>query len=117
MAQRRTGRIVVALIAIASVAPALHAQYWAPPPPPRYYRTLPPPGYGGPPPPPGYYRGAPPPRRYRRCRSDGGDTIIGAIAGGLLGNVIAGRGNRGVSTFAGAGAGALAGHEIGRNCR
>lgn len=53
-------------------------------------------------------------RRYsrsNRCSSAGG-TILGAIAGGLLGNAVAGRGNRGVGTVLGAGAGALAGRAI-----
>jgi len=73
------------------------------------------------------YRGD---RRYRgyrggyRCRDNGtGGTIIGAIAGGLLGNEIArgsGRyGRRGDGTtgaIIGAGVGALAGRAIDRNC-
>jgi hypothetical protein len=118
----RQGRGLAALLAALAFAPALPAQYWAAP-PPRYDRHPPPPPVYGGPPPPDYYReppGDPPPRsprRYRRCRDDAGPSIIGAIAGGLLGNVIAGRGNRGIGTLAGAGAGALAGHAIGRNCR
>jgi hypothetical protein len=52
--------------------------------------------------------------RDRRCNNDGG-TIIGAIAGGLLGNGIAGHGNRALGTVLGAGAGALAGHAIARS--
>ena len=61
----------------------------------------------------GYYRG--------RCRDRGtGGTIIGAIAGGLLGNEIGqGRYNRGDGTagaIVGAGVGALAGRAIDRNC-
>lgn len=65
-------------------------------------------------------------RDYRggyRCRDNGtGGTIIGAIAGGLLGNEIAkgsGRYNRGDGTagaIIGAGVGALAGRAIDRNC-
>lgn len=62
-------------------------------------------------------------RRYRsnRCSSATG-TILGAIAGGLLGNSVAGRGDRGVGTVLGAGAGALAGRAIDqsdnpRSCR
>lgn len=60
----------------------------------------------------GYYQD----RRYysrarNRCNSDRG-TIIGAIAGGLLGNVIAGRGDRTLGTVLGAGGGALAGRAI-----
>lgn len=55
-------------------------------------------------------------RRYRsnRCSSATG-TILGAIAGGLLGNSVAGRGDRGVGTVLGAGAGALAGRAIDRS--
>ena len=52
-----------------------------------------------------------------RCSSSTG-TIIGAIAGGLLGREIAGRGDRTVGAIIGAGAGALAGRAIDRNdCR
>lgn len=59
---------------------------------------------------------------YRRCSSGTTGTILGAVAGGLLGGEI-GRGNsyRGRSTtgtILGAGVGALAGREIdGGNCR
>lgn len=52
--------------------------------------------------------------RDRRCDNSGG-TIIGAIAGGLLGNGIAGHGNRALGTVLGAGAGALAGRAIARS--
>jgi hypothetical protein len=52
--------------------------------------------------------------RSRRCNNDAG-TIIGAIAGGLLGNGIAGRGDRTLGTVLGAGAGALAGRAIDRS--
>jgi len=56
-----------------------------------------------------------------RCRRDDGSTgtIIGAIAGGLLGREIAGRGDRTVGTIIGGAAGALLGREIDRdgNCR
>ena len=80
----------------------------------RYYRN-------------NYYRGDNRGYRYRggyRCRDNGtGGTIIGAIAGGLLGNEI-GRssgsyGRRGDGTtgaIIGAGVGALAGRAIDRNC-
>ncbi len=54
-------------------------------------------------------------RDDRRCNSGTGGTIIGAIAGGLLGNAVAGYGDRGVGTVVGAGAGALAGHAIARS--
>ena len=57
-------------------------------------------------------------RGYRRCRDNGdGGTIIGAIAGGLLGHEVAGRGDRTVGTILGAGAGALAGRAIDRSDR
>jgi hypothetical protein len=54
-----------------------------------------------------------------RCRSDGSTgTILGAIAGGLLGREIAGRGDRTVGTIIGGAAGALAGRAIDRgDCR
>ena len=56
-------------------------------------------------------------RRYRdnRCDNGAGGTIIGAIAGGLLGNSVAGRGDRALGTVLGAGAGALAGRAIDRS--
>lgn len=57
----------------------------------------------------GYYRG--------HCRDSGtGGTILGAIAGGLLGNSIAGYGDRTAGTIIGAGVGALAGRAIDRDC-
>ena len=61
------------------------------------------------------YRG----RNYRsdRCNDGTGGTIIGAIAGGLLGNVVAGRGDRTLGTVLGAGGGALAGRAIDRSDR
>lgn len=39
-------------------------------------------------------------------------TVIGAVAGGLLGNTVAGHGARTEGTVLGAGVGAVAGHEI-----
>lgn len=53
-------------------------------------------------------------RRGNRCDNTGG-TVIGAIAGGLLGNVVAGRGDRLLGTVLGAGGGALAGRAIDRS--
>jgi outer membrane lipoprotein SlyB len=41
-----------------------------------------------------------------------GGTVIGAVAGGLLGNAVSHGGGRPVGTLLGAGAGAYAGHEI-----
>ena len=60
------------------------------------------------------YRGG----RWHRehCDRGTGGTIIGAIAGGLLGNTITGRGDHTVGTIVGAGAGALAGRAIDRDC-
>ena len=65
----------------------------------------------------GYYGG----RGYGRCRDKGtGGTILGAIAGGLLGHEIGnGRYDRGDGTtgaIVGAGVGALAGRAIDRDC-
>ena len=69
----------------------------------------------------GYYND----RRYYggrgRCRDNGtGGTIIGAIAGGLLGNEIGngryGRGDGTTGAILGAGVGALAGRAIDRDC-
>jgi Glycine zipper 2TM domain len=68
----------------------------------------------------GYDRGR---NAYRgdRCDKGTGGLIIGAIAGGLLGNEIVGRrGDRTAGTIIGAGVGALAGRAIdksdGRRC-
>lgn len=62
----------------------------------------------------GYYRGNN--RNAYRCRDNGtGGTIIGAIAGGLLGNEVAGRGDRTTGAILGAGVGALAGRAIDKN--
>jgi hypothetical protein len=61
-------------------------------------------------------------RRYRnhygqRCSGSTG-TILGAIAGGLIGREVAGRGDRTVGTIIGGAAGALAGRSIDRSdCR
>jgi outer membrane lipoprotein SlyB len=57
-----------------------------------------------------YYRG----RSYYRCRNDGAaGTIIGAVAGGLIGNSVAGRhGDRTAGTIIGGAVGALAGRAI-----
>jgi hypothetical protein len=58
-----------------------------------------------------FYRG-----RYHHCDRGDGGTVIGAIAGGLLGNSIAGYGDRTAGTIIGAGVGALAGRAIDRDC-
>ena len=42
-------------------------------------------------------------------------TVIGAVGGGLLGNVVAGHGNKTGGTIIGAGVGAVAGHEIAKS--
>jgi len=39
-------------------------------------------------------------------------TVIGAVSGGVLGNVVAGHGHKTAGTVIGAGVGAVAGHEI-----
>jgi Glycine zipper 2TM domain len=57
-------------------------------------------------------------RNYRgnRCSKGTGGTIIGAIAGGLLGNAVVGRrGDKTTGVIIGAGAGALAGRAIDRS--
>jgi uncharacterized protein YcfJ len=58
---------------------------------------------------------------YQRCNNSGtGGTIIGAVAGGLLGNEVARRGNRTEGSIIGAAVGALAGRAIDKsdsNCR
>jgi len=50
------------------------------------------------------------------CRRDDGTTglIVGGVAGGLLGNVIASGGSQTLGTILGAGAGALLGREVDR---
>ncbi|WP_336963967.1 glycine zipper 2TM domain-containing protein [Sphingobium aquiterrae] len=51
------------------------------------------------------------------CKRDDGTTgtIVGAIAGGVLGNVIAPGGSKTLGTILGAGGGALAGRAIDKN--
>lgn len=39
-------------------------------------------------------------------------TVVGAVGGGLLGNMVAGHGNKTAGTVIGAGVGAVAGHEV-----
>lgn len=59
-------------------------------------------------------------RNYRarqKCNDGDGGTIVGAIAGGLLGRGVAGRGDHVLGTVLGAGAGALAGRAIDRSDR
>lgn len=63
---------------------------------------------------PRYYQG----RDYRyqqenrRCNNGTTGTVVGAIAGGLLGRTIDTRGDRTLGTVLGLGAGALAGHAV-----
>lgn len=52
--------------------------------------------------------------RYRRCNDGTTGTIVGAIAGGLLGRTIDNHGDRTLGTVLGAGGGALAGRAIER---
>lgn len=54
-------------------------------------------------------------RNARRCDAGTGGTVIGAIAGGLLGNAVAGRGDKGLGTILGAVGGGLAGRAIDRS--
>lgn len=49
----------------------------------------------------------------RMTKTEG--AVVGAVAGGILGNVVAGRGSRTTGTIVGAAAGGVAGHEIARN--
>jgi uncharacterized protein YcfJ len=56
-------------------------------------------------------------RAQRRCKSGDTGTIVGAIAGGLLGRVVTGRNDRLLGTVLGAGAGALAGRAVERSDR
>lgn len=49
---------------------------------------------------------------YRRCDNGTGGTVIGAIAGGLAGHEIAGRGDKTVGTIIGGAVGAIAGRAI-----
>ncbi|HEX8485029.1 glycine zipper 2TM domain-containing protein [Sphingomonas sp.] len=58
----------------------------------------------------GYYR-----NRNQRCNSGTTGTIVGAIAGGLLGRSIDSRGDRATGTILGGAAGALAGRAVGRS--
>jgi hypothetical protein len=79
-------------------------------------------GYGG------YDRGYPveysyrePPRAYYRdrgyrCHSSGAGAVLGAIAGGLIGNSVSGYYDRGIGTVAGAGLGAVVGDSVERSC-
>ncbi|SOB81022.1 Glycine zipper 2TM domain-containing protein [Sphingomonas guangdongensis] len=56
-------------------------------------------------------------RARQKCNDGDGGTIIGGVAGGLLGNQIAGRGDRTLGAILGAAAGALAGRAIDRSDR
>ncbi len=58
--------------------------------------------------------------RNARCDKGTGGTVIGAVAGGLLGNEVARRGNKTEGSIIGAAVGALAGRAIDKadsNCR
>ncbi|MET4895785.1 glycine zipper 2TM domain-containing protein [Sphingomonadaceae bacterium jetA1] len=56
--------------------------------------------------------------RYQKCRRSGTTgTIVGAVAGGLLGRTIDTDGDRTLGTLIGGGAGALAGRAIERSGR
>lgn len=54
-------------------------------------------------------------RNYRQCDNGTGGTVIGAIAGGLAGHQIAGRGDRTVGAILGGAVGAVAGRAIDRS--
>ena len=54
-------------------------------------------------------------RNAHPCKDGDGGTVIGAIAGGLAGNAIAGRGDRTLGTILGGVVGAVAGRSIDRS--
>lgn len=56
-------------------------------------------------------------RAAQKCRDGDGGTIVGALAGGLAGNAIAGRGDRTLGTILGGVVGAVAGRAIDRSDR
>lgn len=56
-------------------------------------------------------------RARQKCKDGDGGTIVGAIAGGLLGSVIAGRGDKTLGAVLGGAGGALAGRAIDRSDR
>ena len=56
-------------------------------------------------------------RANQKCKDGDGGTIVGAIAGGLLGNTVAGRGDKTLGTILGGLGGALAGRAIDRSDR
>ena len=56
-------------------------------------------------------------RARQKCNDGDGGTIVGAIAGGLLGHTVAGRGDHLLGTVLGGAAGALAGRAIDRSDR
>jgi hypothetical protein len=56
-------------------------------------------------------------RAREKCNDGDGGTIVGAIAGGLLGNTVAGRGDRTIGTLLGGAVGAVAGRAIDRSDR
>ncbi len=51
--------------------------------------------------------------RRRHVANNG--TLIGAVAGGLIGNQMAGSGSRGLGTVLGVGGGAVVGHQIAKS--
>jgi len=56
-------------------------------------------------------------RARQKCNDGDGGTIIGGVAGGLLGHTLAGRGDRTLGAVLGAAGGALAGRAIDRSDR
>ncbi len=54
-------------------------------------------------------------RRSHPCKDGDGGLVIGAVAGGLAGNAIAGRGDRTIGTILGGALGAVAGRAIDRS--
>jgi len=48
-------------------------------------------------------------------KSNNRGTVIGAVSGGLVGNLVAGHGHKTAGTVIGAGAGAVVGHQVAKN--
>jgi hypothetical protein len=89
-------------------APIVYGGYVQPVPVPVAYGGFP--GQYG-------FGGLPPGRFYDPCRSTGTGAVLGAIAGGLIGNGIAGPYDRSLGTVVGAGLGAVTGTAIERSQR
>lgn len=56
-------------------------------------------------------------RAREKCNDGDGGTLVGAVAGGLIGSQVAGRGDKTLGVILGGAVGALAGREIDRSDR